>query len=1102
MKKAEGKIDLADNDPSDDDLDRIFLQLTGGSSAAELDPRAASAIEAVNMIARVRDHEQRETVRQFSQVFETASLGADDETSIPDTIGRFQIKRFLGKGGFGVVFLAHDPNLGRDIALKIPRAEAIITPELKSRFVREGKAAASLAHPKIVPVYESGQFESVCYLASEFIDGVTLADHIKSSDGMDCRSSAKIAAAISDAISHAHQRNVLHRDIKPANILMVDSSNNALEDRIRITDFGLAKDVSDGSLQTKSGALIGTPAYMSPEQARQQPATPASDLYAIGAVLYEMITGQPPFEADNLLAAIQSVIEKDPVPPSRINPDVPRDLEAICLKCLEKHPSNRYPSVFELGVDLNRFLDGQPVVARPVSNLEYLRRWIARNPLLATASSLAALATLALIVGMIIGLLLLDSANRQTTQSLKISNRALFESKISESKALRFHQSLSNYTERITVLEEAIGRSKQIEISDNNELALRSELVATLTKFSSKPQQVWPTAVAEGRRFKIDFSSDLKIHVVAIQGEVQVRSTTDNSMLQRIEMSKHIAATPKLSPNGNWLALTWQNLSVDNQKHNLKVIRIESGEEVLRKQLKRKSVVSFNHDSTELLLAEHESESIQRFDLESNKELSKLDLPKKFHSSLKPSPDGRHLAYVCSDGKQKSGRGSRLVIIDATNATLSYQSPQFRYFIPDLAWSDSGDRLAIAHPASISFVKFTKASGQFVSDFATSIRHRGDSLPKIELSPQGQLCMVTYTDQTSDFFDLASQTRIFETQKCGVRFGNDGSVGFASIGKPVEVWSIRRPQSYHCLKVATFGIDSIECQDNHVFASCYAEKRVYHRTLDRFNGKTGRTFNEQARSFVVDSSGDVFTCDAGGQVKRWRWTKSPPRPNRLSLSGYQVKKIFEKGLMSGMISQSGDSSILGFQIKNDFVVYDVDAETAKKTGLAFAGRWHDLNHDASLVAVGDELTSKTTVFSLSSRAPVATLPTSVGSRPTFSKNGDRLLVADFNGFGWYDTQTWKCLMRQESVPFNGRTASVNNDGSLFVVTSPRMIEVYSSQPAKPLLQIPIPTTASPASVAFSSDGQWIVMGDSDGRLHFWNLSELQQQVSTFVDVWN
>lgn len=318
-----------------------------------------------------------------------------DQSSERHKIGRFEIIRELGRGGYGVVLLAHDPRLKRNVALKVPRPEAIVTEDLRQRFFREAEAAAALNHPNILPIYENGSSGPVCYIAMAYCDGPSLLEWVQQHGPLNPKVAAQIVATLADALQHAHNRGVLHRDVKPANVLLETNSREPekgdLEASARLTDFGLAR--MDSSLgQTQTGDILGTPLYMSPEQAagHSDAIGPATDIYALGATLYFLLTGKPPLKGDTDVQTLVAIQNDDPAAPSRHVAAIPQDLDAVCLKCLEKPPSNRYLTATELQADLERFLNDEPVRARKITPFVQVARWTRRNPLLAAAAGLVA----------------------------------------------------------------------------------------------------------------------------------------------------------------------------------------------------------------------------------------------------------------------------------------------------------------------------------------------------------------------------------------------------------------------------------------------------------------------------------------------------------------------------------------------------------------------------------------------------------------------------------------------------------------------------------------------------------------------------------------
>jgi serine/threonine-protein kinase len=312
--------------------------------------------------------------------------------------GDYELQEVIARGGMGVVFKAGQISLSRIVALKMIRSGQLATPLEVERFRLEAEAAAKLDHPHIVPIYEVGSFEGLHFYSMKFIGGGNLAQQVSGPRSADEQERiARLMATVADAVHHAHQRGVLHRDLKPANILL------DAEGQPHVTDFGLAKQVTQTGqgLCTPSGTAVGTPTYMAPEQALgPKNVTTAADIYSLGCILYELLTGQPPFKAETPLAVLMDVVERNPTPPAAVCPKLHRDLDTICLKCLEKEPDRRYASAAALADDLRRFVAGEAIQARPTGRLERLGRWCKRQPLLAgtlAALGLVVLSALALI---------------------------------------------------------------------------------------------------------------------------------------------------------------------------------------------------------------------------------------------------------------------------------------------------------------------------------------------------------------------------------------------------------------------------------------------------------------------------------------------------------------------------------------------------------------------------------------------------------------------------------------------------------------------------------------------------------------------------------
>jgi eukaryotic-like serine/threonine-protein kinase len=327
-----------------------------------------------------------------------SSAPAQPDASGSDRVryfGDYEIRRELARGGMGVVFLARQISLNRPVALKMILAGQLADDTDVKRFYTEAEAAANLDHPGIVPIYEVGQHEGQHYFSMGFVEGQSLSQRLAEGP-LPPREAAALMVKVAEAIEFAHQRGVIHCDLKPGNILL-DRDGNP-----RVTDFGLAKKVQGDSGLTGSGQIMGTPSYMPPEQAggKRGAVGPEADVYALGATLYCTVTGRPPFQAATAMGTVIQVLSDEPVPPRRLNPSIPRDLETICLKWLEKEPGRRYARATTLAADLRRFLTGEPIVARPVTRLERAAKWARRKPTLAAAYTLG---LLAVVLGGLVG---------------------------------------------------------------------------------------------------------------------------------------------------------------------------------------------------------------------------------------------------------------------------------------------------------------------------------------------------------------------------------------------------------------------------------------------------------------------------------------------------------------------------------------------------------------------------------------------------------------------------------------------------------------------------------------------------------------------------
>ena len=302
---------------------------------------------------------------------------------------RFRIQGVLGRGGFGLVFQAEAPDLGGPVAVKTPLPGALANPELRARFLREARAAARLDHPHIVRVLDVGEAGPLCYLVTAYVPGPNLAQWLRAQEtGVPVRVAAEIVQILAEAIHFAHKAGVLHCDLKPGNVLMGPGP----DPDPKVTDFGLAQVTGDPGDLTHTGQVLGTPLYMAPEQAagQRKQLNAQTDVYSLGVILYELLVGHTPFPPGPAAELLYRVIHEEPPAPRIHRPDISPELQAVCLRCLEKHPGKRYATAADLADDLGRFLRGQRTRARPIRWDQRVGRWCRRRPGMASLAGCAA----------------------------------------------------------------------------------------------------------------------------------------------------------------------------------------------------------------------------------------------------------------------------------------------------------------------------------------------------------------------------------------------------------------------------------------------------------------------------------------------------------------------------------------------------------------------------------------------------------------------------------------------------------------------------------------------------------------------------------------
>jgi WD40 repeat protein len=518
--------------------------------------------------ARRLDRQTDPLIRALRRARRPAA-GADATMSVPDGVGPtvpeagaapptlprriagYEVIAELGRGGMSVVYQARQTHPGRLVALKMILAGAHAGVDRLARFLSEADAIARLQHPNIVQIYEVGQHEGLPFLSLEYVSGGSLAQKLAGGP-QPPRPAAALVEKLARAVHHAHAHGVVHRDLKPANILLTADGTP------KVSDFGLAK--QERPELTATGAILGTPSYMAPEQASgDNPAVgPPADVYALGAILYELLTGRPPFQAPTVLETLAQVKRQEPVPPSQLQAQLPHDLSTICLKCLRKEPRQRYADARELAEDLGRFLAGRPIRARAVGVAERCWRWCRRNPALAGMTAAVTGLLLVVAVGASLLSLELSGALGRTRLAEQETQRKLLDSLVAQARAVHRGRRSGQRFETLKLLDKAAALARGLDLFEEKRAELRNVAIAALAMPDLYPVQTWD-GFPPGSVY-VDFDERLEIYArTDDRGNCSVRRVNGDAEIALLPRpdSCEGEAYPVLSRDGRFLAIRY-----------------------------------------------------------------------------------------------------------------------------------------------------------------------------------------------------------------------------------------------------------------------------------------------------------------------------------------------------------------------------------------------------------------------------------------------------------------------------------------------------------------------------------------------------------------
>jgi WD40 repeat protein/tRNA A-37 threonylcarbamoyl transferase component Bud32 len=1063
--------------------------------------------------------------RQAAELRLTADTNRTTDATAPAAdlpriryFGDYELVEVIARGGMGVVYKARQVSLNRIVALKMILRGELATPLDVARFRSEAEAAANLDHPHIVPIYEVGEYDGQQYYAMRFVEGSSLARHPRA----DARTEAGLVIAVARAVHHAHRRGILHRDLKPSNIL-VDAAGSPL-----VADFGLAKRVDADRSLTESGAVVGTPRYMAPEQAAGQKAlTVAADMYSLGVVLYERLTGQTPFTGETVLEVLRQVRETEPPRPSSIIPGLNRDLETICLKCLEKAPAKRYASAEALADDLERWLRGEPILARPAGRVERVLKWAKRRPAAAALVAVSGLAAGLLVAASLVGNLLVTAEQRQTQQALERErdaraelNRALDE----RTRALDTLRLEKQATQRALAAERRVAYLHRVALAQRewqaNNVARAEQLLDDCPADLRRWEWHYLKRLCHSELLRLDHGHEIAGLAFHPDGKRIATSSWKELKVWDADLGKELFQLPTaegwvralaFSPDGKQLVTAgFRTITVWDVLSGKAVVRIKAHEFLV-------SSVAFSPDGKRIASGSgtnvgggrQESGEVRVWDAVSGKELLAFPALPHWANSVAFSPDGNYLAaglgYLAVVAPASPGE---IRVWDATTGREVHRLRGHTFWVTSVAFSPDSRHLASAS-ADRTVRIWELATGQEV----LTLRGHTQWVRAISYHPDGKVLASAGDDHVVKLWDAKSGNELFTLRGHthpirAVAFRRDGQ-RLASAGGPtqgpgeVRIWDVTTPQEARSLGRHTASVTGVAFHpDGKRLASVsesmssarpgeirlwdLAASRTRHTIRGRFMGFTGVTFSAEGRAVItIGGEGVEFWDPISGQ----RASVLPMRVHptfglALSRDGKWVAAASVEGVF--IWDRATGKQRLNFR-----------AHTVYTTGLAFSpdSKQFATSTWGGYYSEGEgkptrKAPNEVKVWDVATAKEVCTLP---GGGLAVAYSPDGLQLASSNQDG--TVQVWDVVTRQPLFSLRGHSAAVRSlayspDGQRIITGSAdHTVRVWDALTGQEVLTLrghnePV------ASVAFSPDGQRIASGGGSrgepGEVKVWS----------------